>query len=95
MPKHVWQIEPLPLIQQFERRHNRPEAGALIAWAVYAVESLHYLDDLDLAFARSSEVCETHDPATVDVAHTRWATGTCITALDLCAAGLARIIHEI
>jgi len=26
----------------------------------------------------------------VDVAHARWATGTCITALDLCAAALGR-----
>jgi hypothetical protein len=31
-----------------------------------------------------------HRPDVVDVAHARWATGTCVTALDLCAAGLGR-----
>lgn len=31
-----------------------------------------------------------HRSDVVDVAHARWSTSTCITALDLCAAGLAR-----
>jgi hypothetical protein len=31
-----------------------------------------------------------HSPSIVSIAHVRWATGTAITALDLCAAALAR-----
>jgi len=35
-------------------------------------------------------ICD-HVADVVDVAHARWATGTCITALDLCAAALGRV----
>ncbi|MGH7183392.1 MAG: hypothetical protein ACREJN_15640 [Nitrospiraceae bacterium] len=85
MPPFTWTIEPTGLIQAFERRHNNPSASALFTWAVRAVESLHYLDDIDRAYDVSHMVTGAHRPDVVDVAHARWATGTCITALDLCA----------
>ena len=90
MPSYNWLIDPVNLIQQFEARHNSSAAGALFAWAVWAVDSLHYLDDLDQAFDVSHVPLADHRPDVVDVAHARWATGTSITSLDLCAAGLGR-----
>jgi len=92
MPPHNWPNEPIDIIQKFETRHKHPDAGALFAWAVWAVECLHYLDDVDLAFDASPTTAVGHRPDVVDVAHARWATGTCITALDLCAAGLGRAL---
>lgn len=90
MPPHNWPVDPVDLIRQFEARHNSPAAGALFAWAVWAVDSLHYLDDLDRAFDGSRVPLAGHRPDVVDVSHARWATGTSITSLDLCAAGLGR-----
>jgi len=90
MPPFIWTSEPTELIQSFETRHKNPLAGALFGWAAWAVESLHYLDDIDRAYDTSHKVIGAHRPDVVDVAHARWATGTCITALDLCAAGLGR-----
>jgi hypothetical protein len=92
MPPYIWLNDPIELIQKFENRHKHPDAGALIAWGVWAVECLHYLDDVDLAFEASQLMVAGHKPDIVDVAHARWATGTCITALDLCAASLGRAI---
>lgn len=90
MPPHNWQVDPLELIRQFEDRHNSPAGGALLLWAVWTVDSLHYLDDLDLAFTGSLLEMAGHDPSMIDVAHARWAAGTSISSLDLCAAGLGR-----
>jgi len=90
MPPFTWTSEPTGLIQSFETRHKSPLSGALFAWAAWAVESLHYLDDIDRAYEASHTVIGAHRPDVVDVAHARWATSTCITALDLCAAGLGR-----
>ena len=78
------------LIQSFETRHTNPSAGALFAWAASTMESLHYLDDIDRVYDTSHTVVGAHHADVVDVAHARWATSTCITALDLCAAGLGR-----
>lgn len=86
-PLH-WTTDPMELIRPFEVRHRNPAAGALFAWAALVVESLHYLDDIDRAYNASHAPIGGHRPGVVDVAHARWATGTCITALDLCAAGL-------
>src|SRR5438874_2591579 len=85
-----WKVE---TIREFETRHagHDPETGALLQHACMAVESLYYLDELDQAFdvSRTAAVGE-YDPALVDVSHSRWATGTSVTALDLCAAALGR-----
>ena len=90
MPPHNWKVNPVELVQQFEARHKNPAAGALFLWAVWAVDSLHYLDDLDQVFNTSLVPLAGHAPDVIDVAHARWATGTSITSLDLCAAGLGR-----
>lgn len=90
MPLLNWTTDPMELIHPFEVRHQNPASGALFAWAAWTVDSLHYLDDIDRAYDASHAPVGGHRPDVVDVAHARWATGTCITALDLCAAGLGR-----
>jgi hypothetical protein len=90
MPPYTWPNNPGPVIQSFEARRGTPEAGALFVWAVRTVESLHYLDDMDHVYNTSFTVINGHSHEVLDVAHARWATSTCITALDLCAAGLGR-----
>jgi hypothetical protein len=91
MPPLIWASDPIVSIQDFESRHESATAGALFAWAVGAVESLHYLDDIDRAFDTSGAAIGGHRPDIVDVSHARWATGTAATAIDLCAAGLGRV----
>ena len=90
MPPFQWPSHPIDLIQHFEAKHEDPRAGALFLWAAWAVDSLHYLDDIDRAFDRSPDSAFGRSPDVVDVSHARWATATCMTALDLCAAALGR-----
>ena len=90
MPTLNWPADPIQTIKDFETRHQQPQAGALLAWAAWTVDGLRYLDDIDLAYETSRSAVGGHRPDVVDVAHARWATGTCMTALDLCAAALAR-----
>jgi hypothetical protein len=52
------------------------------------VDALAYLDDLDLALDEGTRFATGHDALVVDVAHARWAAGTAMTALDLCAAAI-------
>jgi hypothetical protein len=91
MPPYDWQIDPVSIIQNFEARHNNPDAGALLIWAVSTVDCLYYLDDLDQEFNTSGSSMAGHRPDVIDVAHARWATSSAITSLDLCAAGLGRV----
>jgi hypothetical protein len=90
MPPNNWPSDPIGLVQQFEAQHGNPAAGALFSWAAWSVDCLHYLDDVDRAFDMDPVGVYGHRQDVIDVAHSRWATSTCITALDLCAAGLAR-----
>src|SRR5687767_5672408 len=90
MPPFKWTTTPIVMVQSFEARHkDGGEAGALFVWAAWTVESLHYLADLDAAYALNGPIAGHHTDV-VDVAHTRWATSAAITAIDLCAAGLGR-----
>jgi hypothetical protein len=93
MPPYKWDADPTSLIRTFEARHNSPAAGALLLWAAWSVDSLHYLEDIDAEFAAAAPAG--HSPDIVDVSHARWATGTSMTALDLCAAALGRafVLH--
>lgn len=56
-------------------------------WAVWAVDSLYYLEEL---IGIPLNGLGGHNPDVQDIALIRWATGTAISALDLCAAVLAR-----
>jgi len=97
MPAFNWPIVPMPAIQDFERRHSNPEAGALLLWAVSCVDALHYLDDIDRVHEANGVTphgqasTHTHPTDIMDVSHARWAVTTCATGFDLCAAALARV----
>jgi len=92
MPTFAWPGDPVQTISSFDTRHASPEAGALLLFAMWTVDSLYYLQDLDDEDNLSQPTIRGHRPDVVDVAHLRWATGACITALDLCVAGLARAL---
>jgi hypothetical protein len=92
MPAYRWPNDPMEVIFQFETRHQNPEVGAFLLFAVWAVDSLYYLGDLDQALDPSQATVGGHSADVVDVAHARWAVTTCITALDLCAAALGRAL---
>jgi hypothetical protein len=92
MPAFTWPCDPATRFQAFEKRHASPAAGALFLFAVRAIDSLYYLRDIDRQDDLSQPNIRGHAPDAVEVAHARWATGTCITALDLCAAGLGRAL---
>ncbi|MCX5743063.1 MAG: hypothetical protein NT062_11280 [Proteobacteria bacterium] len=85
MPRHLWSSVALPVQHTLEAR-GLAEAAALVAHAVWTVDALHYLADVDCPIDARG-----HDLQVVDIAHVRWATGTAVTALDLCAAVLARV----
>lgn len=90
MPAFSWPTIPTPEIQAWKCKVSNDDAGHLLHWAVSCVDALHYLDDLDEAFDRNRSFDDPHRQDVVDLAHARWAAGTCITALDLCAAALGR-----
>ena len=92
MPPFAWPGDPTGVIQAFETRRASPNAGALLIFALHSVDSLYYLLDIDRRDDLSAPTIGGHAPDVVDVAHARWATGTCVTALDLCAAGLGRAL---
>jgi hypothetical protein len=60
-------------------------------WAAWAVDALHYLADLDADIFNGSRVLGGHHVDTVEIAHARWAAGTAMTALDLCAATIGAL----
>jgi len=64
------------------------DASGCVLWATSAVDGLAYLDDLDAALDGSARMATGHDALVVDLAHARWAAGTAMTALDLCAAAI-------
>jgi hypothetical protein len=64
------------------------EAVALLGWAMWTAESLHYLADLDAKVTVADG--QRHPWHVVDLAHARWAASSAVGAIDLCAAALAR-----
>ena len=86
----MWLKQPIEIVHEFEaRRKGRGSLGALVLWAAWGVESLHYLDDLDQEHSNTLRN-PPHHPDVKDISHIRWATGTSISSLDLCAAVLGR-----
>jgi hypothetical protein len=91
----------MTIVQSYEGRHPGAPIGPPVMWAAWAVEALHYLDDLDQVQTHYPMPVQGHHPDIIDIAHVRWVTGTAITALDLCAAALGRLycgwtdVHEL
>jgi hypothetical protein len=69
------------------------DVSARISFAVECVNGLHYLSDIDGQLVPLDAATDVlgHNWQVVDMAHVRWAAGSAITALDLCAAALGRL----
>jgi hypothetical protein len=66
------------------------EAAALLSWAMWAADAVCYLTNLDDLQFSSRPAINGYLPDMLDIHHVRWAAGTAIMALDLCAAVLGR-----
>jgi len=91
MPAFRWIRNPVSVVQGYDARHPQTPLGPPVIWAGWAVDALHYLDDLDQAQGTYTAPVRGHNPDIVDIAHVRWAAGTAVTSLDLCAAALGRV----
>jgi hypothetical protein len=83
VPTFEWPVDPAPITSGL-----RNNAGDYLFWATWAVDALHYLDDLDQHAERLRWIELGHHEDTVDLAHARWAASTAMTALDLSAAAV-------
>ena len=90
MANMFWTKCPNTVIQDYNTRHGQNLSSPLSRWATFVVEEIYYLDDLDSNLNIHPNSAGSHNPDVIDMAHGRWAAGTAITALDLCAAALAR-----
>lgn len=86
MPPIQWPPTTQSAIELLSSRNA--DASSCVLWATSAVDGLAYLDDLDVVLDSSARFATGHDALVVDVAHARWAAGTAMTALDLCAAAI-------
>jgi hypothetical protein len=68
-------------------------AGAFATWAMWTVDSLDYLIELDTEARgdlHTPRWAPDSAPHVIDTAHARWGTASAITAIDLCATCLSR-----
>src|SRR6266516_5111759 len=86
MPPIQWPPATQATIELLSSRNA--DASRCVLWATSAVDGLAYLDDLDAVLDEGDRFATGHDALVVDVAHARWAAGTAMTALDLCAAAI-------
>lgn len=91
MGPHNWATDPVAAARRLGAVNS--EAGTRLTFAVETVDGLHYLTELDSQVVGRTQATDVlgHNWQVVDMAHTRWATGSAITALDLCAAALGRL----
>src|SRR5688500_1608536 len=67
------------------------EAGALLSWCIWAVDSLEYLVILDDEAHGAAKNSRGFSPDSLDLAHVRWASSTAITSVDLIAASIGHL----
>jgi hypothetical protein len=94
MPLYRWPDFRDPALAWFGEQEGRgvAEVHALTAHATFTVEGICYLAALDgAAFPGDREEAYGFAVDLVDMAHARWATGSAISAVDLCAAALGRL----
>ena len=91
MANMSWTKRPDIVVQEYNARNGPDSSSSLFIWATFTVNGLYYLGDVDAVWDRHPDLSASHQPDTVDMAHARWAVGSAITALDLCAAALGRL----
>ncbi|GIF51125.1 hypothetical protein Afe04nite_56640 [Asanoa ferruginea] len=90
MPPYAW---PLDLEESARALGAKTQiAGTYAIWAIWSVDGLAYLDDLDDdVFRGATRSIGAHHVDTVDITHARWAVGTAMTAVDLAAASIGAL----
>jgi hypothetical protein len=83
MPPYSWPIDPAAASNALS-----PAAGPYLAWAWWAVDGLHYIDDASQDPERRRWIDLGHGVTQIDVTNARSAASNAATALDLCAAAL-------
>jgi hypothetical protein len=86
-----WPINPMDAARRIDERYAGREASTMFLWAVWTVEGLDYLADIDAELPASPH---RHNHEAVDLAHARWAAVDAVTAIDLCAAALGRMHRD-
>lgn len=88
MAPHDWRSDAAAIAQRLSG-----DVSAPISFAVECVNGLHYLCDIDGQLVPRDAATDVlgHNWQVVDMAHARWAAGSAITAVDLCAAALGRL----
>jgi hypothetical protein len=85
-----WLVEPMKLIgDAFNARD--PEAAKFAMFATWAVDDLHYLVDIDRNYFAGGWRSIGYEWSSIDIAHTRWAAATAMTAVDLIAATIGQL----
>jgi hypothetical protein len=94
MAIYSWMNDPIVRIRCYEGRSvrsgSRADSSAIAMWAVWTVDSLYYLEEVVESVRTGPNFYAPHNPSTKAVAHLRWAAGSAITSIDLCAAVAAR-----
>lgn len=88
----TWPLDPVKVSQGFHSRHGDSALGPLLMWATWTAESLVYLEGVDDVQSNYPASVNGFHPDVIDIAHVRWASSSSVTAVDLCAAALARLL---
>jgi hypothetical protein len=88
MPAYTWKTDPQKAVVDAVEKASR-EAGALAMWASWAVDAIYYVIDAEDAIAKENN--RGHSVWTIDITNARTATGSAMTALDLCAAAIGHL----
>jgi hypothetical protein len=90
MPKAPWSFESVAVVSKGLDARSQ-EASSFALFAAWAVDDLYYLADIDLTFFTGGWRRTGFHPNVIDLTHTRWATGSAMTALDLVAAAIGAL----
>lgn len=71
VPELQWVKSPMTIVQGYKDRHPEAPIGPPAMWAAWAVEALHYLDDLDQAQTHYPTPVQGHHSDIIDIAHVR------------------------
>jgi len=95
MPMHEWAFG-FDDFGKVTASWSDQRAAVFVQWAMEAVDGLRYLADLDDdVFGHPPAETKGYPLQVVDLAHVRWACGTAITALDLCAGAIWRLTETL
>ncbi len=91
MPEIKWNRNCVEVVSDFHIRNQDLGISPFVVWAASTAEGLMYLADMDsLVTQLLNDNLLNHSSIVVDESHARWAAGSAVTAVDLCAAALGK-----